>query len=249
MFYNNLNPIIAEIGPFHIRYYGLFFVIGALAVYFIFSHLARKKGLIRKKRELENFLLYELLGILIGARLLSVLSGISYYADEPLQIFALWNGGLSFHGGLIGAILTGWVFCKQYKKDFYEVADLMVIPLGLALMLGRIANFINAEFYGKITNVPWAVKFGGIEGSRHPVQLYEALKNLFIFCFLWILKDKNLKKGTLLWTFILSYGVLRFFLEFYKDLPTALNLTWGQWWSLPMIVIGAYMLYNINRKV
>lgn len=247
MFYNNINPIIAEIWPFQVRYYGLFFVISALAVYFIFSYLARKKGIIRKKRELENFLLYELLGILIGARLLSVLSEFSYYSTKPLQIFALWNGGLAFHGGLIGAIAAGWVFCKQYKKSFYEVADLMVIPLGLALMLGRIANFINAEFYGKITNAAWAVKFRDIEGFRHPVQLYEALKNLFIFALLWILKDKNLKKGTLFWTFILSYGLLRFFLEFFKDLPTFANLTWGQWWSLPMIIIGGYMLYKINK--
>ena len=151
---------------------------------------------------------------------------------------------MAFHGGLIGMIIGGLVFCRQYKKDFYELADLLVIPLGIALMLGRIANYLNSEFYGKITSVPWAVKFGGIEGFRHPVQLYEAAKNLLIFALLWAIKDKSLKKGALFWTFILSYGTLRFFLEFFKELPTLMGLTWGQWWSVPMIISGIYMLYR-----
>ena len=244
MFYNNINPVLAQIGPIHVRYYGLLFAAGAVIAYLIFSYLARKKGVIREKKELEQLLLYELLGMLIGARLLSVMSQYSYYLEEPSQIIAVWNGGMAFHGGLIGMIIGGLVFCRQYKKDFYELADLLVIPLGIALMLGRIANYLNSEFYGKITSVPWAVKFEGIEGFRHPVQLYEAAKNLLIFALLWAIKDKSLKKGALFWTFILSYGTLRFFLEFFKELPTLMGLTWGQWWSVPMIISGIYMLYR-----
>ncbi|MBS3133256.1 prolipoprotein diacylglyceryl transferase [Candidatus Woesearchaeota archaeon] len=247
MFINDIDPVLVSIGPFSIRYYGLIFVFGILFSYFIFKYLAKRRKLPLSGKDIDDAIVYGVIGAVLGARLGSVISEFGYYAANPLQIFALWNGGMAFHGGLAGLIIAGYYYSKKKKINFYAVADLIVIPVALALAFGRIANFINGEFYGTPTSLPWGVKFSGLEGFRHPVQLYESAKNLFIFAFLWAIKDKNPREGTLFWLFIASYGALRFLLEFYKDLPPLIfSLTWGQVWSLPMFIIGACMLYKLK---
>jgi phosphatidylglycerol:prolipoprotein diacylglycerol transferase len=249
MFYNNINPVLLHLGPLEIRYYGLFFVAGIFFSYWLVGKLLKERNIDLGKEGLSELALYLVFGLLIGARIGSVLSESSYYIANPLQVFALWQGGLAFHGGLVGMLIAGYLFVKKKKIDFMVGADIVVIPVALALALGRVGNFTNSEFYGTITNLPWGVKFFGVEGFRHPVQLYEALKNLFIFGLLWWLKDKKLPVGFLFWTFVTAYGLLRFWLEFYKDLPPLLlNLTWGQVWSLPMIIIGGYMLIKLWNK-
>jgi phosphatidylglycerol---prolipoprotein diacylglyceryl transferase len=249
MFVHNINPVFVSFGPFHIRYYGLIFVFGIFLSYFIFKYLAKKRKLPLSNKDFDDFLLYGVVGTVVGARLGSVISEFSYYAADPLKVFAVWNGGMAFHGGLIGMVIAGYLYSKRKKVSFYDVADLVVIPAALALAFGRIANFINGEFYGTLTNLPWGVKFQGVEGFRHPVQLYESAKNLFIFAFLWVVKDKSLQKGALFWLFITMYGGLRFMLEFYKDLPPLVfSLTWGQVWSLPMLVIGGVMLFKMAKR-
>ena len=249
MFYHDISPVLVSIGPIHIRYYGLIFVFGVLITYFVFKHLAKKRQLSLSSKDLDDYVLYGVLGVLIGARLGSVLSEFSYYAANPIQVFAIWNGGMAFHGGLLGLVIAGYFFSKKKKLHFYDVADLTVIPAALALGFGRIANFINGEVYGTPTELPWGVKFQGVEGFRHPVQLYESLKNFLIFAVLWTLKDKSMPKGTLFWIFVTLYGGIRFMLEFYKDLPPLfLNFTWGQVWSLPMFLLGGYMLYRLGLR-
>ncbi|MAG16405.1 prolipoprotein diacylglyceryl transferase [Candidatus Woesearchaeota archaeon] len=249
MFYHNIDPVLIGLGPFQIRYYGLIFVFGIFLTYLIFKHLAKKRQLPLSNKDFDDYILYGVVGVLVGARLGSVISDFSFYAANPLQIFAVWNGGLAFHGGLIGLVIAGYYYSKRKNISFYDVADLTAIPLAFALGLGRIANFINGEFYGTVTNLPWAVQFQGVEGFRHPVQLYESAKNFLIFAVLWHVKTHKLPRGMLFWMFITLYGGFRFSLEFYKDLPPyLLNLTWGQVWSLPMFVIGGYMLYKLVRK-
>lgn len=248
MFYHNIDPVLVSLGPLHIRYYGLIFVFGLFISYLIFKRLAKQRKLPLSNKDFDDYMMYGVIGTVAGARLGSVVSDFGLYASNPLQIFAVWNGGMAFHGGLAGLVIAGLIFSRKKKVPFYDVADLTVIPAALALGFGRIANFINGEFYGTPTNLPWGVKFSGIEGFRHPVQLYESSKNFLIFSLLWLIKDKKVPKGALFWSFVALYGGMRFLLEFYKDLPPLLfSLTWGQVWSLPMFLIGAYALFKIKN--
>ncbi len=249
MFYHNIDPVFLNLGFIQIRWYGLIYVIGIFLSYFLFRYLAKKKKLKLSEKDFEDALMYGVIGLVIGARLGSVISNLPFYLANPLEIFAVWNGGMAFHGGLLGVIVAGLIFSRERKISFYQIADMIVIPVTLALALGRIANFINGEFYGTITSLPWGVKFPDAEGFRHPVQIYESVKNLFIFSVLWLVKNKDMPSGTLFWIFIAMYGGLRFTIEFYKDLPALLfGLTWGQLWCLPMFVIGAFMLHQLGRK-
>jgi phosphatidylglycerol:prolipoprotein diacylglycerol transferase len=214
--------------------------------YWVIGKLLKERNIDLGKDGNLKLVLFITIGILIGSRIGSVLSEPSHYISDPLRMFAFWHGGLSFHGGLIGALIAAYFFVRKTRVRFFEIADVVIVPVALALALGRVANFINGEFYGTITTLPWAVKFSGVEGFRHPVQLYEALKNIAIFGVLWQLKGKKLPAGFLFWTFVALYGLLRFWLEFYKDLsPLFINLTWGQLWSIPMVLIGSFMLFRL----
>lgn len=253
MFYDNISPVIAHIGSLQIRYYGVFFAVSIVLAYFLVKHLAKHKGLKLKQGDVEELLIYVVIGIILGARLFHVfVYNFSYYAARPLEIFAIWNGGLAFHGGVIGAIVAGYLFSRKKKLNFLDLADIATVPAALGLGLGRVANFINGELYGKITMVPWAVKFQGVEGFRHPVQLYEALKNFFIFGFLFFLENKTLPSGFLFWLFMAMYGGMRFVLEFYKQVQAAVfGLSLGQIFSIVMLVTGVVMLLkmkSLNNK-
>jgi phosphatidylglycerol:prolipoprotein diacylglycerol transferase len=253
MFIHNIDPVLLSIGPFEIRYYGLFYVIGFTIAYFLISHLAKKKEISLNKDDIADLLLYTMIGLILGARFFHVfVYNPSYYLANPSEIIAVWNGGLSFHGGLIGAVIAGAYFCKKKRVNFYELADIAVIPVALGLALGRIANFINGELYGRITDVPWAVKFPDAEGFRHPSQIYESFKNLLIFFTLWTIKDKKLPKGFMFWLFIVMYSILRFIMEFFRQ-PTEYGfiigfLTMGQLLSIIMFLIGIFFIYKVSKK-
>ena len=250
MFDHNIDPVLFAIGPFEVRYYGLVFVFGILLSYYFLRKSVKKRNLQLTENDLDLALIYGIIGLVVGARLGSVISEIGFYATNPLDILAVWKGGLAFHGALAGLAIMGWLYVRQKKISFYDVADPVVIPVLLALGFGRIANFINGEFYGIPTDLPWGVKFSDVEGFRHPVQLYEAIKNFLIFGLLWFIRNKNLPAGTLFWLFMSLYGAMRFILEFYKDDVTFLflGLTWGQVWSLPMVLLGLYALYKSRFK-
>ena len=209
MFYHNINPVLLEIGPLQIRYYGLFWAAGFIIAYFLICHLAKVKHLPLAKEDVSDFLVYEIVGVVLGARFIYVLFyNLPFYFGNPLEIFALWHGGLSFHGGLAGAVIAGYLFCKKKKIEFYDLADIAVIPVALALVLGRLGNLANAELYGRITNVPWCVDYSKSQfaevpsGCRHPSQVYASVKNFIIFAALWSIKDKKLPKGLMFWSFV-----------------------------------------------
>ena len=249
MFYHSIDPVLFEFGPFAVRYYGIIFAAGILLSFLIIRHLAVKRKLPLSSRDFDVLLLGGTFFVVAGARLGSVISAWEYYAANPSQIIAVWNGGLAFHGGLLGLVIFGWWFARSRKINFYDLADIAVIPITLALALGRIANFINGEFYGAVTSLPWGVKFQGVEGFRHPVQIYESIKNILIFAVLWQLQKKSLPKGTIFWAFVFLYGSMRFVLEFIKEVPQfAIGLTWGQFWSIPMFVVGGFMLWKLLLK-
>jgi phosphatidylglycerol:prolipoprotein diacylglycerol transferase len=244
MFIHNINPILISIFGLEVRYYGLVYVIGFLLALFVLLNQRNKINL--SKEEVYDFIFYSIIFIIVGARLFEILFyNPSYYFSNPLQMLMIWKGGLSFHGGLTGVIIWIFIFIKKKKLKFYDLSDILVIPAAFVLCIGRIANFLNAELVGRITNLPWAVKFSNYEGYRHPSQIYEALKNLFIFFVLFFLKNKRLKKGTLTWLFVFMYGVLRFLIEFVKEPESLiLGIPTGQLLSLIMIVVGGYFLFR-----
>lgn len=253
MFVHNIDSVLFSIGPVSIRYYPLAYILGAIVAYFLLKKLSKEKKLGMDKEDVISFVTYALLGIVIGARLGYVLFyNLSYYLASPLNVFAVWQGGMSFHGGLIGAIIAAYLFCKKKKIDFWKIADITVIPVAIALFLGRVGNFINAELYGRLTNVPWAVKFPNAEGWRHPSQLYEALKNIVLFSTLWLIRDRKMPPGFMFWLFITMYGVMRFIIEFFRQpdghIGLFLSLSRGQWLCAVMVVVGAFMLYRLGRQ-
>ena len=242
MFIHNINPVLLSIFGLEIRYYGLVYVIGFLLVLFIL--IKERSKLKLSKDEVYDYVFYLIIFLIAGARLFEILFyNPSFYFSNPLQMLMIWKGGLSFHGGLAGIIIWTLIFSRKKKLSFYEFTDILTIPGAFMLFLGRIANFLNGELVGRITNLPWAVKFNGYEGFRHPSQIYESLKNLLIFFVLLFFRNRNLKKGTLTWLFVLMYGVMRFFVEFAKEpISSIIGIQTGQILSILMIIIGGYFL-------
>lgn len=254
MFIHNIDPVLLSIGPFQIRYYGLFYVLGFVFAYFIINYLAKRKEINLDKNNISDLLLYAILGTVLGARIFYILFyNFPYYLANPFEMIAVWHGGLAFHGGLIGAIIAIAYFCRKKKVDFYEIADILAIPMALGLALGRIGNFINGELYGRVTDVAWAVKFPDAEGFRHPSQIYESFKNLLMFFVLWNIKDKKLPKGFMFWLFVIMYSALRFAVEFFRQPDEQLGfiaswLTMGQLLSIVMFFVGIFFMYKITHK-
>ena len=261
MFYHNINPVLLEFGPFQIRYYGLFYALGFIIAYFLISYLAKRKELSITKDDTADFLFYEIIGIIFGARLVYIaFYNPFFYFNNPFEIIAIWHGGLSFHGGLIGAIIAGYLFSKKKKIEFYDLADIAIIPVALALALGRIGNFMNAELYGRVTNVPWCIDYSKNQfvdnlpnGCRHPSQVYSSIKNLIIFCFLFLIKNKKYPKGFLFWSFVALYALFRTLIEFFRQPDEQIGFifnyfTMGQLLSFPLFLISLSMLFRLNRE-
>ena len=239
-----INPVLLNLGPIEIRYYGLLFALAFLIGYYISKKLAREFDI--EESKIENLTIYMLIAVLIGARLFHILFyNLSYYISDPIKIFYIWEGGLSSHGAIIALILLVYFYTKKYKLKFYNIADLFVIPISLGAALVRMGNFFNSELVGKITTLPWAVKFLNYEGLRHPVQLYQSVYYILIFTLLFKFR-KNQKEGTLFWSFVFLDGIFRFITEFFKDLPSpgfyGLNL--AQLLAVIMIIISVKPLYT-----
>ena len=261
MFYHNINPVLLELGPFQIRYYGLFYAFGFVIAYFLIHYLAKKKQLGITKDDVADYLVYEIIGIVLGARLVYVVFyNPLFYIQNPLEIFAVWHGGLSFHGGLLGAIIAGYLFCRRKKLEFYDLADISVFPVALALALGRIGNFMNAELYGRLSDVSWCIDYSKNQfvenlpsGCRHPSQIYASIKNMTIFAVLWFIKDKKMPKGFMFWSFVTLYGLFRTFVEFFRAPDEQIGFifnyfTMGQLLSFPLFLVGVCMLYRLNKN-
>ncbi len=253
--YPDIKPYLIKIGPVEVRWYGLMYLFGFISSYLLVRYQVKKKNLSINKELIDDLYLYLILGLILGARLGYVLFyNLSEYLKSPLEIFALWHGGMSFHGGLIGAILAGYLFSKKKKIDFWLFSDLVIVTAPIGLALGRIGNFINGELYGRITSVPWAMVFpSGGPVPRHPSQLYEALgEGIILFLILWFLKDRVKKTGYLTAFFRLFYGLIRFFLEFFREPDPQLGFvfyffTMGQLLCLAMIVFSAIIFFYRSK--
>ena len=251
-----INPILLEFGPLRLSWYGLMYVFGFLASYLLVLYQIKKKDFGISKGELDSLYFYLILGLAIGARLGYILFyDLQMYLDDPLEILAIWHGGMSFHGGLIGLIVVSILYCWKKKKSFWKLADLIVVTAPIGLGLGRIGNFINGELYGRITSVPWGMIFpNGGPLPRHPSQLYEsAMGGGVLFALLWFLKDRKLPTGGLLAIFLVAYGWFRYFIEFFREPDVQLGfvlgpLTMGQILCLSMIVAGFILLLYLRKS-
>ncbi|MEK6903698.1 MAG: prolipoprotein diacylglyceryl transferase [Nanoarchaeota archaeon] len=243
-FMHNINPVLVSLGPLEIRYYGLFYAFGFLITYLFLRHAVKQKKIPLCLEELDTFLIYLMMGTVIGARLFEVIFyNPAYYLAHPLKIIAVWEGGLSFHGGLLGIFLAVFLFSKKKNISWLALADLIVIPAALALALGRLGNFMNGELYGRVTSVPWGMQFPGVEGFRHPSQFYESAKNIFIAGILLWQSKKGKQEGYLFGLFLFLYGILRFLVEFVREPQVFVGpLTMGQALSVPVMILGIYLI-------
>lgn len=242
-----MNPILLQIGPFSIRYYGILMALGFIIGYFITIKLSKDKI---EKEVIQDFFVYFVITTIIGARLFHVLVyNFNYFYNNPIKIFYIWEGGLASHGAVIAGILVVLWFSKKRKINFYDLADIVVIPTALAGVFIRLGNLINQEIVGRVTSVPWAIKFDGYEGLRHPYQIYSMIKNLLLFFILLnIRKIKNLPRGFLFWSFIRIFSLFRFLVEFYKDTQHYLGLTIGQIISIPLIILAFIMIKKLKSN-
>ena len=252
----NIDPILVDLGPIRVSWYGLMYVFGFFASYLLVRYQMKRKDFGISKLDVENLYFYLIVGLIVGARLGYVLFyDLKMYLRDPLEIFAVWHGGMSFHGGLIGVLIVGIVFSWKNKKSFWKIADLIIVTVPIGLGLGRIGNFINGELYGRVTRVPWGMIFPkGGPLPRHPSQLYESgLEGGLLFLILWLMKDRRLPGGGLLALFLSLYGAFRFFVEFFREPDPQLGFvvgafSMGQILSSFMIVAGILLFLYLNRK-
>ncbi len=254
--FHGIDPVFFAIGPLQLRWYGLMYMLGFIAAYFVMKRAARQSRLALSKDDLYDLLFYGILGVMLGARLGYVLMyDLGSYIQDPLSIVAIWEGGMSFHGGLVGTTLATVLIVRRRQWNFWQIADMIVLAVPIGLGLGRIGNFINGELYGRETSLPWAMIFpGGGNVGRHPSQLYEAfLEGLVLFLFVRWIYRRSFHPGAALWGLISGYGFVRFMVEFVRspDAHIGLDLgplTRGQLLSLPMLLVGTFFLIRVLRK-
>ena len=250
MFEHALNPILLELGPLQIRWYGVMWALSFLVLYWYVRKAAREKLIALNDEDIDWLMVWLVIGTLLGARIFEVfIWEPAYFFANPGEIVKIWHGGLSFHGGFLGGLIAAYWFARRRKVPFLNLADVCIVPIALGQAFGRIGNFINGELWGRITTVPWAVRFPFAVGYRHPSQLYEAAYDLAIFGILWSLRKKKLPHGSLLALFLMLYAVFRFITEYFRE-PTMYigPLTLGQALNIPMLLAGVLLWYAVRRK-
>ncbi len=255
---SDLDPNIFTIGPIAVRWYSLAYILGILFTWFLLKFFNNKKP-IMSKAAWDDWLFWAVIGIIAGGRLGYILFyNFSFYLQHPTQILAVWHGGMSFHGGLLGSIISMFFFAKKYRINFLELTDILAIATPIGLFFGRIANFINMELYGRVTGSNFGVIFSNAdELPRHPSQLYEAaLEGLLLFVVLFSLaqftKIKN-KPGVLSGLFLAFYGCARIFVEQFREPDVQIGflfqkITMGQILSLPLIALGLAIIVIAIKK-
>ena len=256
MFINNFDPVAFQIISFEIRWYSLAYIAGIIIGWMLCKKIFIQKSDINEK--FDDYITYLVIGMIIGGRLgYIIFYNFSYYINNFFDIFKVWEGGMSFHGGLIGIIIASILFTKKHNQDSFLYMDLVSLVAPIGIFFGRLANFINSELYGTPTDIPWAVTFIQVDNlSRHPSQLYEAiLEGIILFIILMYFKNKDyLKKpGLISGLFLIFYSIFRFFIEFVRVPDEQLGhlifeLSMGQIISLIFFVIGIILFYLKNEN-
>lgn len=252
------DPIIFQIGPLAVRWYGLMYLCGFFVFWLLGRYRARKTGSFISTDQVGDFLFYAVLGVILGGRIGSVLFyNFDRFIQDPIYLLKIWEGGMSFHGGLLGVLVATWLYQRKYQWGFFRLADFIapLIPPGLGF--GRIGNFINGELWGREADVSWGMVFpqAGDALVRHPSQLYQAiLEGLVLFLILWFYSKRPSAIGKVSGMFLIFYGLFRFISEFAREPDGHLGfiafewLTMGQLLSVPMIVAGVFILWLAHMK-
>jgi phosphatidylglycerol---prolipoprotein diacylglyceryl transferase len=251
----HMDPVFFRLGPLEFRWYGLMYIIGFICAYFVILSGVKRRKIGLTRDDVADLVFYVAMGVILGGRSGYVLFyDLPVYLAHPLKVFAVWEGGMSFHGGLTGAILAGIYFVRKKKVEFFRMADIVALTAPIGLGLGRIGNFINGELYGRVTDVPWGMVFPtGGSLPRHPSQLYEAiLEGPVMYLALWLLGRKERAKGVIFWSFIALYGLFRFFVEFFRQPDSQLGFilgpfSMGQLLSFPMFLLGLGMIWRVGK--
>jgi len=263
-----LSPVALDLGIFELRWYSLAYLAGIFVGYWYLLKLLKEPGAPMARRHADDLVFYAALGIILGGRVGYVLFyNLSYYLQHPIDILKLWDGGMSFHGGVIGTTLGIFYLARKEKLPWLRIHDYVACCVPFGLFFGRLANFVNHELWGAPTNVAWAVRFPELTSTgdtilgppRHPSQLYEAgLEGLVLFAILWWMfwrTDARYQPGKLVGAFIFFYGLFRFAIEFVREpdaqltgFAAATGLHMGQWLSLPMIIGGVYLIVTAPKR-
>ncbi len=253
----NIDPVAISLGPLKIHWYGIMYVLGFLALWWLATRHARRPDSGWKPEEVGDFVFYGMIGVILGGRLGYVLFyNLGYYLKHPLEVFFITQGGMSFHGGLLGVLLAMLYFARKTGRTFFTVADFFAPWAPIGLGLGRLGNFINHELWGKVSDVPWAMVFStGGPLPRHPSQLYQAaLEGLALFAILWWFTRRPRPTGSVSGLFLIGYGAFRFLAEFVREPDAHLGylafgwVTMGQVLSVPMIVFGIGLMVWAYRR-
>lgn len=255
--YPHIDPVAVALGPIKVHWYGLMYLLGFAAVYILGEYRAKKPWSPIKPQALEDLVTWGALGVILGGRIGYMLFyNFSELINNPLTLFKIWQGGMAFHGGMLGVFIAMYFFGKKHQCSVLQLTDIIapIAPIGLGL--GRVGNFINSELWGRQTDVAWAMVFpNGGDIARHPSQLYEAfLEGLVLFIVLWLYSNKPRPTMSITGLAVFLYGCFRFFVEFFRMPDAQLGfvaldwVTMGQILSTPMIFIGGFMVYFAYRK-
>ena len=254
-----IDPVLISIGPFAIRWYALAYIVGIVLGWRLVRRLVQRPGWKPTPEAIDDLVFYVTLGIILGGRIGYVLFyQPGHYLTQPLDMLAVWRGGMSFHGGLVGVLVATWLFARKQGYAFFELTDALAVATPIGLFLGRIANFINAELWGRVTDMPWGVVFptAGPE-PRHPSQLYEAgLEGLVLFAvMLWFARQPYgpTVRGRLSGIFLIGYALARILVEFFREPDVQIGflfggITMGQLLSLPMLAFGIFLVARAGRR-
>ena len=254
----DFDPVAFSLGPLHVRWYGLMYLIAFLVGWALGRYRVKQPGSGWTAEQMDDLVFYIALGVILGGRIGYILFySFSAFLHNPLVLFRIWEGGMSFHGGFIGVLLAMALFARKYHKGFWPTVDFIAPLFPPGLFFGRIGNFINGELWGRVTDLPWGVVFRqtGDNLPRHPSQLYQmALEGAALFVIVWLFSAKPRPTMAVSGVFALSYGVFRFLVEFVRQPDAQLGyigfdwLTMGQLLSLPMVVVGVILLALAYRR-
>lgn len=253
----DIDPVAIHLGPLKVHWYGLMYLIGFLGAWWLGIYRAKRPGSGWQPQEIADFLFYGALGVILGGRMGYVLFyNFGYYLEHPIEIFYIWTGGMSFHGGLLGVIVAMWLYARRTHRPFFVVADFVALLTPLGLGAGRLGNFINHELWGRATDMPWGMVFPNAGPlPRHPSQLYEfSLEGVVLFLVLWIYARQPRPQAAVSGLFLFCYGLFRFMVELVREPDAQLGylafgwVTMGQVLSLPMVFLGIWMFWWAHRK-
>ncbi len=254
LIYPEIDPVAISLGPLQVHWYGLTYLVGFLAAWWLARYRADRIGL--TKDQVGDLLFYSAVGVILGGRLGYALF---YHFDrvlaDPLWLFKVWEGGMAFHGGFLGVVVAVWLFARKHQINWIQLGDFIAPFTPIGLGLGRIGNFINGELWGRVTDVSWGMVFPGAGADpRHPSQLYQfALEGVVLFALLWWFSRQPRPAGSVSGLFLIGYGTLRFLVEFTREPDAHLGLlsaglSMGQLLSLPMILVGAAFMFFAYRS-